>query len=242
MRFKIIFFILLLTSCSTGTYKATTIDLYKSTGFALIYNEEDYKKGIISGKLNDDELQIAHNRVKKNSIVRITNPENKKSIELKVSKKINYPAFFNIIMTKSVSNKLGLNKNMPFVDIQEKVKNKSFVAKKAVTFSEEQKVSDTAPVAKVKIKNISVEKQVKQKKDKKFSIIVGEFYSKESAIDLKNILEKNYVKKGVLKVKKLGKNKFSLLAGPYTSINTLKSRYFELNKYGFEYLDIKQYD
>jgi len=243
MKFKIIFFIFLLTSCSTGTYKkATSINLYKSTGFALIYNEEDYEKGIISGKLNNDELQIAHNRIKKNSTVRITNPQNNKSIEMKVYKKINYPNFFNIIITKAVSDKLALNQNIPFVDIQEKIKNKSFVAKKAVTFSEEQKVSDKAPVTEVKIKNISVEKKVTKTKHKKFSIIVGEFYSKDAAIDLKNILEKNYVEKGVLKVKKLGKNKFTLSAGPYTSINTLKSRYFELNKYGFEYLDIKQND
>ena len=51
-----------------------------------------------------------------------------------------------------------------------------------------------------------------------------------------------YVKKGALKVKKMGKNKFQLFVGPYTSINTLKKRYFELNKYGFDDLDIKQND
>ena len=145
-------------------------------------------------------------------------------------------------MTKSVSDKLNLNEDVPFVDIQEKIKNKSFVAKKAVTFSEEQKVSNKAPVTKVKIQNMSLEKKVEQKKDKKFSIILGDFYSKESAINLKDTLEKNYVDKGVLRVKKLGKNKFRLLAGPYTSINTLKNRYFELNRYGFEDLDIQQND
>ena len=219
-----------------------TVDLYSSTGFALIYDEEDYKNHIISESLNNNELQIAHNKIKKNSIIRITNPENNKSIELKVSKTINYPAFFNILMTKSVSDKLNLNEDVPFVDIQEKIKNKSFVAKKAVTFSEEQKVSNKAPVTKVKIQNMSLEKKVEQKKDKKFSIILGDFYSKESAINLKDTLEKNYVDKGVLQVKKLGKNKFRLLAGPYTSINTLKNRYFELNRYGFEDLDIQQND
>ena len=131
---------------------------------------------------------------------------------------------------------------MPFVEIQERVKNKVFVAKKAVTFSEEQKVSNTAPVTKVKIDNISSKNNINKKKIKKFTIIVGEFYSKESAINLKDTLEHKYVKKGTLKVNKLAKNKFSLSAGPYSSINTLKKRYFELNKYGFEDLDIKQND
>jgi len=53
-------------------------------------------------------------------------------------------------------------------------------------------------------------------------------------------LEKNYVEKEALKVKKLGKNKFQLSAGPYTSINTLKNAYFQLNKYGFDNLDIEK--
>ena len=36
------------------------------------------------------------------------------------------------------------------------------------------------------------------------------------------------------------KNKFQLLAGPYISINTLKNVYFQLNKYGFDNLDIEK--
>ena len=59
-------------------------------------------------------------------------------------------------------------------------------------------------------------------------------------VGLKDILEKNYVEKEALKVKKLGKNKFQLSAGPYTSINTLKNTYFQLNKYGFYNLDIEK--
>ena len=242
MRFSIAFFIFILASCSSGTLQKSKIDPYTSSGFALIYNEKDYDKKIISGKLKESELEIAHNIIKKNSIIRITNPENKKSLELKVSKKVKYPNFFKIMITEKVSEELGLKKDMPFVDIQERVKNKSFVAKKAVTFSEEKQVSNKAPVTKVKIDNISTNKVVKTKKNKKFLIIIGEFYSKESAEDLKDTLEKNYVNKGNLKVKKVAKNKFQLSSGPYSSISTLKERYFELNKYGFENLDIKQND
>ena len=73
-------------------------------------------------------------------------------------------------------------------------------------------------------------------------IVVGDFYSKESANNLIDTLEHKYVKKGSLKVKMVAKNKFRLSAGPYSSINTLKKRYFELNKYGFDDLDIEQND
>ena len=39
---------------------------------------------------------------------------------------------------------------MPFVEVERRVKNRSFIAKKAVTYSEEQSVLTKAPVAKVK--------------------------------------------------------------------------------------------
>ena len=104
-------------------------------------------------------MEIGHNKIKKNSIVKITNPENKKSLELKVSKNIRYPDFYKIIITKKVKEKLDLNENIPFVDVEERIRNKSFVAKKAVTFSEEKQVSNKAPVTKVKIDNISIKKK-----------------------------------------------------------------------------------
>jgi hypothetical protein len=241
MKFKIIFIILFLYSCSAGSLQRdkSTFIPYTSKGFALVYDEKDYVKKIVSRKLNQDELQVAHNRLKANSIVTITNPENKKSLTLKVSKKLQYPDFFTVLITKKVANLLELDTNMPFVDLQQRVKNKSFIAKKAVTFSEEKAASNKAPVTKVQIHNISTQKKP-IKEIKKFSIIIGEFYSKESAYRLKDRLEKNYVKKEALKVKKLRKNKFQLSAGPYISINTLKNAYFQLNKYGFDNLDIEK--
>ena len=105
------------------------------------------------------------------------------------------------------SNKLELNEDIPFVDIQEKFKNESFVAKKAVTFSEEMHVSNKAPVTKVKIKNISSQKKNKNTKSKNFSIIVGDFYARETAEDLKYTIETNYLPEGSLNIQKLSKNK-----------------------------------
>ena len=129
------------------------------------------------------------------------------------------------------------------MEIHQRVKNKSFVAKKAVTFYEEKHVSGKAPVTKVNIKNISNKDGKKNiKKTKKFLIIIGIFYSKESSENLKNFLSNKYIDKSDLKVQKLETNKYMLSAGPYYSINTLKNDYFELNKYGFEDLDIKIYE
>ena len=130
---------------------------------------------------------------------------------------------------------------MPFVEVERRIKNRSFIAKKAVTYSEEQSVLTKAPVTKVKINNISKSSNDKKKKsDVNFSIIIGEFYSKKWASSLIELLINENIKKEVFSIKTLGKNNYQLIAGPYTSINTLKNDYFKLNKYGFDNLDIKK--
>ena len=82
-------------------------------------------------------------------------PANNKSIELKVTKKAKYPNFFNILITEKVSDELALNKEFPFIEVHQRIKNKSFVAKKAEIYTEERNVSDKAPVTKIIIDNIS---------------------------------------------------------------------------------------
>ena len=242
MKFSLIFIIFFLFSCSNGTFNTNNNKSYTSKGFALIYDEKDYQNKIISTKLNPNNIEIGHNQLNKNSYVVITNPINKKSLTLKVSKKVKYPDFFKVLITEKLANELNLNPKMPYIEIEKRVKNKSFVAKKAVTHSEEKNVLTKAPITKVKINDISKDSKnsLKNKSTNKYSIIVGNFYSKKWAESLIDILVNEDINKEVFKVIKLGKNNYQLLAGPYTSINTLKSDYFKLNKYGFDNLDLKK--
>ena len=53
---------------------------YSNTGFTLIYNDELKKEKKISKKIDNRSLLIFHNKIKKNSFVKITNPVNDKSI------------------------------------------------------------------------------------------------------------------------------------------------------------------
>ena len=242
MKFSLIFIIFFLFSCSNGTFNTNNNKSYTSKGFALIYDENDYQKKIISTKLNPNNIEIGHNQLNKNSYVVITNPINKKSLTLKVSKKVKYPDFFKVLITEKLANELNLNPKMPYIEIEKRVKNKSFVAKKAVTHSEEKNVLTKVPITKVKINDISKDSKDLSKNQyaNKYSIIVGNFYSKKWAESLIDILVNEDINKEVFKVIKLGKNNYQLLAGPYTSINTLKSDYFKLNKYGFDNLDLKK--
>ena len=89
--------------------------------------------------------------------------------------------------------------------------------------------------------NISKKQKVNNKATKdKFYIIIGEFYSKNSASVLKKRITqelKNFDSKKLhIKIKKT--NKTSLLSGPYTSVNLMKNDYIQLKNFGFEELDI----
>ena len=113
------------------------------------------------GKLNNEKLQISHQNLKTGTLIKIINPLNNKSIILKNIKRIKYPDFYKILITKPVMDELRFNVDLPILEIIEIKKNKSFVAKKAKIYNEEKKISSNAPVTSVKISNISKDKKKK---------------------------------------------------------------------------------
>ena len=90
-------------------------------------------------------------------------------------------------MTKPVAEKLNLRPNLPFIELIEIKRNKSFVAKKTKIYKEEETIHSNAPVEKVKIDNISkIPKRNNSTNNKeKIYIVIAEFYSKKSALSLK---------------------------------------------------------
>ena len=162
MKFKFIFLFLFVYSCSSTYTKIDNRKPYNTKGFAYIYNEQDYLNKIIKGKLNNEELQISHYFLRLNSSIKITNPKTQDTLTLKNVKKIKYPEFYKILISKAVAEKLKLDPQLPLVEINEVKKNKSFVAKKAKIFNEEKKISSKAPVADVEISNISKNKTIKK--------------------------------------------------------------------------------
>ena len=239
-RYLILFFFTFSCSSHLTTYNQKVS--YTATGFAYIYNEEDLKKKIIKGRMNNDIMQISHQNLKTGTLIKITNPKNNENVVLKNIKRIKYPEFYKILITKPVSNKLDLDMSLPILEITEIKKNKSFVAKKAKIFSEEKKIPSKAPVASVQISNISKNKNIKKLKknpDKVF-IQVASFYSADTAKFLKQRLLKDLKKidKNKLKINKINNKETQVILGPYISINLLKNDYIMLKNFGFEELDI----
>ena len=241
MKFKLLFSILFfLVSCTTSS-KLYIKTPFNSSGFAYIYNDNDYENNFIKGKLDNTKLEISNSELKLNSLIKIINPKTKESMVLKNTKKIEYPDFYKIIITEKVAKKLNINAELPFVEISEIKKNKSFVAKKAKIFNEEKKLPSNAPVTSVEISNISKNKDFKKsQKREKFFILIGSFSQKTVAEYLKNRIIKeipNYNSKNLRIIKK-SNTENNLLSGPYYTINLMKNDYILLKNLGFEELNI----
>ena len=240
MKFNIIFIFIFLTSCATNVTKLENRSPYNSKGFAYIYNDQDYETKIISSKLDNSKEQVSVYNLKINSLIKIINPNTKESLTINNYKRIQYPDFYKILITEKVAEKLSLDPKLPLVELIEIKKNKSFVAEKAEIFNEEKKISSNAPVTSVQISNISKNNPSKKNIENEFYIVIGTFFSFETAEFLIKRIKKEIpiydIKK--LKIVKKSNKEIKLLSGPYNSINLMKNDYIYLKNFGFEELDI----
>ena len=120
-------------------------------------------------------------------------------------------------------------------------KNKSFIAKKAKTFEEEKQLKVKAPIEKVKISNIGKKIKKNVNKDPKFILILGNFYSLESAKLLKKRVktESELLRNKKISIIKKNKHNFEVFLGPYKTIKMMKNDYIALKQINFEEIDVK---
>ena len=169
MKHKLIL-LFFLASCSNYSSNIVKKSGYSSSGFAHI--EQD-----VPLSLQNEDFFISHNNLRVGSKIKILNPENKKTLEIIIKKKIKYDNFYKILISPSIAKELDLSLEFPFVEIIEIKSNKSFIAKKAITDIEEKNIANKAPIEKININNISTEKNNLNKKAKNYSILVAEFYN-----------------------------------------------------------------
>ncbi len=241
MKYRIFFVLFFVLSCAPQFNSIHQKNTYAAKGFAYIYNDFDFNKKIIKGRMNNDKMQISHQNLRTGTLLKIINPKNNETIVLKNIKRIKYPDFYKVLITKPVAEKLKLDSNLPLLELIEVKKNKSFVAEKAKIYSEEKKIPSKAPVASVKISNISKNEPKKtQKTSEQIFINVASFYSIETAKFLKKriINEVNDIDLNKLKIKKVNNKETQVILGPYNSVNLLKNDYIKLLNFGFEELNI----
>ena len=242
-NFLTIFFILFLYGCELSKFdKSKSINFkydsrYKNFGFAMIYN--DNLKNIKS--LESRSLNIYHKSLKKNSIVKITNPSNGKYLIAEVkSNKFNFSNFYNSIISARIAEELELDLIEPYIKIVLISKNSTFIAKKAKMFDEEKSVAEKAPVEGIQIKDlniIKVKKDIVIDKDFSYSIKVADFYYKDTAQIMINKI-KNQASIDNLKIIRLSQTKYRVLIGPFSDIKSLKNSFEKMNSLNFENLEI----
>jgi len=180
---------ILLNNCTATNLTKNTIsnslnNPFINKGFSLIYSDKFYDNKIISKKINERSLVIFQKNLKKNTIVKITNILNNKSVIATVGSNADYPLFNNAVLSLRIADEIGLNENEPYVEILEILEDALFVAKRAKTFEEEKKVADKAPVNNIKISDLNIkEKNTKNELSKKFSykIKIADFYFNDTA-------------------------------------------------------------
>ena len=245
MNYKIlllIFFAFILSNCEQlPKQKKVSLNIeekYFNSGFALIYNEDlkDIKK------LDDRSLNIYHKSLKKRSVVKISNPTNGKFLIAEVkSNKIIFSNFYNSILSLRIADELELNFNEPFVEIVLVSRNSTFVAKKAKMFEEERSVAEKAPVDGIQINDLkqkkNIIKKVSKKNDFNYSIKVADFYYEDTARIMMNRIKTEALIDNLV-VKKLSKNKYRVLIGPFNDIKSLKNSFEKMSILNFENLEI----
>ena len=237
-------FLLKLNACAdyktTRTTQKDEKQYYSSSGFVLIYEDSLYKKKIVNRKLDNDGLLVMHSILKKNTPIKIINPDNSNTIETKIYKKANYPKIFNMVINQKIASILELDINNPFVEIIEIKKNKTFVAKEGNIFQEEKNVANKAPVDEIEINDLTINKpKINKKSTKKsnFILLISDFYYIDSANNLKNELLKE-ININNISIKKINNNKYRLFVGPFENFIDLKTTYISLNNLGFEGLNV----
>ena len=246
MIYKILFILFLfLFSCEKKVSNVNFKNLknYSNTGFALIYNDDLYKKKIISKKINERSLIVFNYNLKNNTQVKIINLLNNKYLFAQVGKKARYPLFYNSVISDRIAKDLEIDPNQPYIKIQTLNTSNTFVANKAKTFDEERIVADKAPVSGILIKNISVNKDALKNNEKnkindfKYIIKIADLYFEESAIMLKKRLIEDFKFKNIY-IKKLTKNSFRVFKGPYEDLDSIKKEFYNISKLKFENIEI----
>ena len=243
-KFLLILFIsIFLISCdqslnTTSLKKNVKIEKkYSNLGFALVYNENLQK----IKNIDERSLNIYHKSLKRKSIVKITNPKNKKSLIANVkSNRIKFSDFYNSIISPRIAEDLELDLAEPYIEIILVSKNSTFIAKKTKTFEEEKKVAEKAPIDGIQISDLNFKKE-KTKKTKKnvfsYSIKLADFYYKDSAQLVVNRINKETSLKNH-KIIKLSKTKYRVLIGPFNDINSLKESFEKIKPLNFENIEI----
>ncbi len=202
-RILFIFFFFII-SCSNK------YQVYEKTGFAGISKNNK----IIS-------------YLQKDSLIKITNKNNKISKVYKVDEQLKSTDSRIIYLPEIVYDEISLNREFPLVLVQSMRENKSFIAKKAKTFDEEKKINKKVKIETIEVLKIDNEKVV----TKKIFLDFGPFYYKTYSETLFRLLSLNIKNKKLIYKDYAPKNHI-ISIGPLKNLTEYDNIYLKLGKIG----------
>lgn len=202
-RILFIFFFLII-SCSNK------YQVYEKTGFAGVSKNNK----IIS-------------YLQKDSLIKITNKNNKISKVYKVDEQLKSTDSRIIYLPEIVYDEISLNKEFPLILVQSMRENKSFIAKKAKTFDEEKKINKKVKIETIEVLKIDNEKVI----TKKIFLDFGPFYYKTYSETLFRLLSLNIKNKKLIYKDYAPKNHI-ISIGPLKNLTEYDNMYLKLGKIG----------
>jgi len=202
-RILLIFFFFII-SCSNN------YQVYEKTGFA--------------GASKNNKI-ISY--LQKDSLIKITNKNNKISKVYKVDEQLKSTDSRIIYLPEIVYDEISLNREFPLVLVQSMRVNKSFIAKKAKTFDEEKKINKKVKIETIEVLKIDNEKVI----TKKIFLDFGPFYYKTYSETLFRLLSLNIKNKKLIYKDYAPKNHI-ISIGPLKNLTEYDNIYLKLGKIG----------
>ena len=165
--------------------------------------------------------------LQKDSLIKITNKNNKISKVYKVDEQLKSTDSRIIYLPEIVYDEISLNREFPLVLVQSMRENKSFIAKKAKTFDEEKKINKKVKIETIEVLKIDNEKVI----TKKIFLDFGPFYYKTYSETLFRLLSLNIKNKKLIYKDYAPKNHI-ISIGPLKNLTEYDNMYLKLGKIG----------
>ena len=165
--------------------------------------------------------------LQKDSLIKITNKNNKISKVYKVDEQLKSTDSRIIYLPEIVYDEISLNREFPLVLVQSIRENKSFIAKKAKTFDEEKKINKKVEIETIEVLKIDNQKVV----TKKIFLDFGPFYYKTYSETLFRLLSLNIKNKKLIYKDYAPKNHI-ISIGPLKNLTEYDNIYLKLGKIG----------
>jgi hypothetical protein len=86
MKYRIFFVLFFALSCTPQLSTMNQKNSYTAKGFAYIYNDFDFSKKIIKGRMNNEKMQISHQNLRTGTLIKSSTPKIMKLLFLKILK------------------------------------------------------------------------------------------------------------------------------------------------------------